>query len=232
MQDTAIKIDNLIKDFKTKNGTHRVLDNVSLDIKKGEVFGIMGQSGAGKSTLIRCLNILERPTSGSIFFNGQNIAALKERQLPKLRAKFGMIFQSFNLLSQRTVLKNVYFPLEVAFNKTSDTKAKALELLELAGILEKKDAYPKTLSGGQKQRVAIARALVNNPQILLCDEPTSALDSTCTNNILQLLKHINKNLGLTIIIITHDIHVASAICDRIAILENGKIISIRENENV
>jgi len=223
---------NLSKSFSFKKQEFKALDNVSLSIKQGEIFGIMGQSGAGKSTLLRCLNLLERPTSGSVVFDNQDIAALKERQLPRIRGQFGMIFQSFNLFMQRTVLKNVYFPLEIAKNKNEQTKARALELLELVGILDKKDAYPKTLSGGQKQRVAIARALINNPKILLCDEPTSALDSSCANGILRLLKHINKEFGITIVIITHDLHIAKQICDRVAVIEGGRIVQIREGQDV
>ncbi|MCL2556749.1 MAG: ATP-binding cassette domain-containing protein [Firmicutes bacterium] len=227
-----LSIKNLSKEFKQKKDTLKVLDDVSFDVREGEIFGIMGQSGAGKSTLIRCLNVLEKPSNGSIILNDQNIVALKEGHLPKIRSQFGMIFQSFNLLNQRTVLKNVLLPLEITKNKNSDTKARALELLDLVGLSDKKDAYPKTLSGGQKQRAAIARALVNNPQILLCDEPTSALDTICSNSILRLLKHINKTFNITIIIITHDKIVAKEICDRVAILESGKIIEIREGHNV
>jgi len=227
----ALSVQNLSKEFGGGGEKFTALDNLTFDVKCGEIFGIMGQSGAGKSTLIRCLNMLERPTGGKIIFNDQNIADLGEWHLPKIRAQFGMIFQNFNLLAQRNVLKNIYFPLEVARNKNTETKARARELLELVGLSDKCKAYPRTLSGGQKQRVAIARALVNNPHILLCDEPTSALDSSCSADILNLLKSINEKFNLTIIIITHDQYVANEICDRVAIIEKGKITEIKKIKN-
>jgi len=226
--DDILTAKNLSKEFKSGSESFYALKNVSFTIKRGEIFGIMGASGAGKSTLIRCLNVLERPTSGSIFLNDIEITAFSERKLPRIRAQFGMIFQSFNLLAQRNVLKNIYFPLEVARIKNKETKAHAAKLLQLVGLSKKSRAYPRTLSGGQKQRVAIARALVNNPQILLCDEPTSALDSACAADILNLLKSINKKLNLTIVIITHDKSVAGKICDRIATVENGCLTSIQK----
>ncbi|MCL2846543.1 MAG: ATP-binding cassette domain-containing protein [Firmicutes bacterium] len=223
MNDNIITVENLTKDFRDT----RVLDNISFEIKRGEIFGIIGPSGAGKSTLIRCLNMLERPTSGKIVFNDVDIVPLRERHLAKIRQQIGMIFQSFNLLAQRNVLRNVHFPLEVARNKTLETKTRALELLNLVGLSDKVREYPRTLSGGQKQRVAIARAVVNNPAVLLCDEPTSALDEKCTDEVLNLLRDINEKFNLTIIIITHEMSVIEKICNRVATIENGKIIEIR-----
>jgi len=224
--DNILAVKNLSKEFKGGGECFHALKNVSFEVKRGEIFGIMGASGAGKSTLIRCLNVLERPTSGKVILNEVEISNLSERKLPAVRAQFGMIFQSFNLLSQRNVLKNVYFPLEISRTKNKETKARAARLLQLVGLSEKSHAYPRTLSGGQKQRAAIARALVGEPQILLCDEPTSALDSACAADILKLLKSINKKFNLTIVIITHDKNVANEICNRIAIMENGYIAGI------
>ncbi|MCL2255635.1 MAG: ATP-binding cassette domain-containing protein [Firmicutes bacterium] len=224
--DTIYSIKNLSKVFKTSKGPLQVLNDVSFEIKQGEIFGIIGLSGAGKSTLIRCLNMIEKPTSGDIDFDGRNLTKLKERELAKIRQGIGMIFQQFNLFRQKTVLKNVYFPLEVARNKNDETKAKARELLELVGLSEKTNEYPATLSGGQKQRVAIARAIVNQPKVLLCDEPTSALDPETTQEILRLLREINQKFGITVIIITHEMSVIKETCNSVAVLDAGKLVEI------
>ncbi|MBO8127036.1 MAG: methionine ABC transporter ATP-binding protein [Firmicutes bacterium] len=219
-----IEIKNLTKVF-TSNGNKIVaLDDVSLTIKKGEIYGIIGLSGAGKSTLIRCINMLEKPDQGQIFIGGKEITALSGRQLRKERSKIGMIFQHFNLLSSRTVAGNVAFPLEIAGTPKAQIKERVNELLYLVGLADKANMYPAQLSGGQKQRVGIARALANNPEVLLCDEATSALDPQTTKSILALLQDINKRLGLTIVLITHEMEVVKEICDSVAVIDNGKIV--------
>ncbi len=189
-----ISLRNLCKTFETANGPVEVLKNIDLDIKKGEVFGIIGLSGAGKSTLVRCINLLEKPTSGEIIFDGMNLMKLSRKELLKVRQSMGMVFQSFNLLQQRTALKNVCYPLEIAHVPKDRARKKAVELLEMVGLADKLNAYPSQLSGGQKQRVAIARALATDPKVLLCDEITSALDPNTTRSILELLQNINRTM--------------------------------------
>ena len=218
-----IEIKSLCKTFSTKNQKIEALNNINLSVKDGEIFGIIGLSGAGKSTLVRCINLLEKPDSGSVIIDGRDITKLKEKELLKLRASIGMIFQNFNLLEQRNVLKNVCYPLEIAGVKNEEAKKRALELLEVVGLSEKSRAYPSQLSGGQKQRVAIARALATNPKYILCDEATSALDPNTTASILSLLKEINEKMGVTIIVITHEMSVIERICDSVAVIDSGKI---------
>lgn len=218
-----IQIRNLSKSFPSANGPFNALSDVSLTVNDGDIYGIIGMSGAGKSTLVRCINMLERPTKGSVIIDGKDVSSLSEKQLRSYRRNVSMIFQSFNLLSQRNCLKNVCFPLELAGVKKEEATRRAKELLALVGIAEKEQAYPSQLSGGQQQRVAIARALATNPKILLCDEATSALDPKTTESILQLLRNINKELGITIVIITHQMSIVEEICTRVAILENGSV---------
>ncbi|QDR83117.1 methionine ABC transporter ATP-binding protein [Sporomusa termitida] len=219
-----ISLTGLQKIYNGESGTVIALDHVSLNIKQGEIYGIIGKSGAGKSTLIRCINLLERPTAGQVFIAGQEMTALSEVQLRDARKSIGMIFQHFNLLSSRTVLDNVAFPLEIAGVGRTERVKKVLPLLELVGLSDKKDVYPAQLSGGQKQRVGIARALASQPKVLLCDEATSALDPQTTESILALLKDINRKLGLTIVLITHEMHVIKAICDQVAVIEAGRLV--------
>lgn len=219
-----IKISGLKKVYSSELGNITALEEVNLDIKKGEIFGIIGLSGAGKSTLIRCLNLLEKPTEGSIEIAGLDITTLGGKELRALRSSLGMIFQHFNLLMQRTVEDNVAFPLEIAKVPRKDIKNRVKELLELVGLSEKAKSHPAQLSGGQKQRVAIARALANNPKLLLCDEATSALDPLTTKSILALLKDINQKLGLTIVLITHEMAVIKEICDSVAVIDNARIV--------
>ncbi len=219
-----IRLENVSKDFRGKSGTIEACRNVSLEIDAGEIFGIIGFSGAGKSTLIRCMNLLERPTSGKVFVDGKELTAMKDKELRRERRNIGMIFQQFNLLMQKTAVQNICFPLTVAGVSRRDAEARARELLELVGLPDRGDAYPSQLSGGQKQRVAIARALATNPKVLLCDEATSALDPTTTRQILALLKELNEKLGITIVIITHEMAVIAEICGRVAIMENGSVV--------
>ena len=221
-----IQIRGLSKVFRTDAGEVSVLEDIDLDIMEGEIFGIIGMSGAGKSTLVRCLNFLEMPTMGTVYFDGQDLATLSQKELYKVRQSMGMIFQQFNLLMQRNVLKNVCFPLEIAGVRKTEAEARALELLELVGLSDKASAYPSQLSGGPKQRVAIARALANNPKVILCDEATSALDPATTKGILALLKDINRRLGITIVIITHEMSVVEEICQRVAIIDNRRIAEV------
>lgn len=218
------KLENLNKEFREKDNTVEAVRDVNLTIEKGDIFGIIGFSGAGKSTLVRCLNLLEVPTSGKVFFNGKNLMEINQAELRKCRQKIGMIFQSFNLLAQRNVVDNVCYPLEVAGVKRKDARKKALELLEMVGIADKAKSYPSQLSGGQKQRVAIARALATDPDVLLCDEATSALDPITTTAILELLKTINEKLGVTIVIITHEMKVVQQICHKVAVMSEGLIV--------
>ena len=228
-----IEIKNLKKVFETKSDKLVALQDINLSIKKGEIFGIIGLSGAGKSTLVRMMNLLEVPTEGDVYFEGNNISILKEKELRKVRKEIGMIFQNFNLLEQRNVLKNVLFPLEIQKNNTSkDSIERARELLKLVDLQDKEKAFPSKLSGGQKQRVAIARALATNPKVLLCDEATSALDPKTTQQILELLKKINKELGITIVIITHQMNVIESVCDRVAILDQSKIVEMGNVQEV
>ena len=194
-----IRISHLVKEFKTANGVVHALDDVNLSIRHGEIYGIIGLSGAGKSTLVRCINYLERPTSGDVFFDGVSLSQMKERDRREVRRSMGMIFQQFNLLEQRNVLKNVCFPLELGGMKRVKAEARARELLNLVGLADREKAYPAQLSGGQKQRVAIARAIATEPRVLLCDEATSALDPNTTESILNLIRDINRTLGITVV---------------------------------
>ena len=219
-----IQVENLCKRFNTKGGTVEAAKNISFSIEKGEIFGIIGLSGAGKSTLVRCLNLLERPTSGTVRVNGKNLTELSEKELRKERQKIGMIFQHFNLLMQRTALDNVCFPMEIAGIKKAEARKKALEYLKIVGLEEKALSYPSQLSGGQKQRVAIARVLASDPQILLCDEATSALDPQTTKAILELIKEINRDYEITVVVITHEMSVVQEICDKVAVLERGVLV--------
>ena len=222
--EPMIQVENLCKRFNTKGGTVEAAKNISFSIEKGEIFGIIGLSGAGKSTLVRCLNILERPTSGTVRVNGKNLTELSEKELRKERQKVGMIFQHFNLLMQRTALDNVCFPMEIAGIKKAEARKKALEYLKIVGLEEKALSYPSQLSGGQKQRVAIARVLASDPQILLCDEATSALDPQTTKAILELIKEINRDYEITVVVITHEMSVVQEICDKVAVLERGALV--------
>ena len=219
-----IELKNLSKSFETADGTVNALKNVNLTINNGDIYGIIGMSGAGKSTLVRCINMLERPTEGSVLIDGRDIGALSEKELRGVRRNITMIFQSFNLLMQRTCLKNICFPLELSGMKRADAKKRAMELLEIVGLPDKANAYPAQLSGGQKQRIAIARALTTNPEVLLCDEATSALDPKTTHSILELIREINKKTGITVVIITHQMSVIEEICDRVAILDEGVVV--------
>lgn len=219
-----IKIDNLKKHYHASQGKVKAINGLTLEVDDGEIFGIIGPSGAGKSTLIRMLNLLELPTSGKININGTNLTALSSQNLRSARQKIGMIFQNFNLLSSRTVLGNVSFPLEIAGLRKKERKKKAEELVELVGLSDRANHYPAQLSGGQKQRVGIARALANDPDLLLSDEATSSLDPESTKSILELLEKIRDKMNLTIILITHEMGVIKDICDRVAVLEAGKVI--------
>lgn len=218
------RLENLSKEFVGKENTVEAVRDVKLTIEKGDIFGIIGFSGAGKSTLVRCLNLLEVPTAGKVIFKGKNLLEMDQRELRRCRQKIGMIFQSFNLLAQRTVVDNVCYPLEVAGVKRKEARKKALDLLDIVGIKDKAKNYPAQLSGGQKQRVAIARALATDPDVLLCDEATSALDPITTTAILDLLKTINQKLGVTIVIITHEMKVVQQICDKVAVMSEGEIV--------
>ena len=219
-----IEIQNLSKTFPVSGGTVEALKDISLTIPDGEIYGIIGMSGAGKSTLVRCINMLERPTSGKVIIDGKDLGSLTQAQLREERRNITMIFQGFNLLMQRNCLKNVCFPLELAGYKKKEAVERATELLELVGLGEKLKSYPAQLSGGQQQRVAIARALATHPKILLCDEATSALDPQTTQSILSLIKVIHDKLGLTVIIITHQMSVVEQICTRVAILNHGTVV--------
>ena len=221
--NAVLKLVNVCKTFYSDGKEFDAVKNVSLEIQKGEIFGIIGLSGAGKSTLIRCMNRLETPTSGDILVDGESVLTMKGRQLRQLRKKVTMIFQQFNLLMQSTVAKNVRYPLELAHVPRAKADARVKELLEIVGLADKADAYPAQLSGGQKQRVAIARALASDPEVLLCDEATSALDPMTTQSILSLLQDINRRLGITIVIITHEMAVIRQICTHVAILDGGEV---------
>ena len=219
-----IEIKNLSKIYSAGKDTITAIKNIDLVVEDGDIFGIIGLSGAGKSTLVRCINFLERPTEGSVIFDGVDLATLTKKELLKTRQQMSMIFQSFNLLSQRNVLKNVRYPLEIAGVDKQTANAKARELLKIVGLEDREKAYPAQLSGGQKQRVAIARALATDPKVLLCDEATSALDPNTTESILALLKEINKTLGVTIIVITHEMRVIEKICNKVAVIDNSQIV--------
>jgi D-methionine transport system ATP-binding protein len=219
-----VRLEQITKTFNTGSKTMTAVDNVSLTVRDGEIYGIIGASGAGKSTLIRCINLLEKPTSGKVWLDEIELTSLPEKETRRLRQAIGMIFQQFNLFAARTVFENVAFPLKRQRLSKADLQRKVNELLALVGLKDKADSYPSELSGGQKQRVAIARALASAPNVLLCDEATSALDPETTRSILQLLKELNRKLGLTIILITHEMQVVKAICDRVAVMEQGRIV--------
>ena len=227
-----IRISHLVKEFKTANGVVHALDDVNLSIRHGEIYGIIGLSGAGKSTLVRCINYLERPTSGDVFFDGVSLSQMKERDRREVRRSMGMIFQQFNLLEQRNVLKNVCFPLELGGMKRVKAEARDRELLNLVGLADREKAYPAQLSGGQKQRVAIARAIATEPRVLLCDEATSALDPNTTESILNLIRDINRTLGITVVMITHQMSVIEAVCDRVAIIDQSRIAEEGEVQRI
>lgn len=227
-----IELTHISKNFVSGGRTVHAVQDVSLSIGKGEIFGIIGFSGAGKSTLVRCINLLERPTSGSVTVDGKEMTALSARELRQARKKIGMIFQHFNLMPSRTVFGNVAYPLRGSGLSREQIADKVHRLLELVGIGDKAEAYPKQLSGGQKQRVAIARALANDPNVLLCDEATSALDPQTTKAILRLLKNLNEKLGITVVIITHEMAVVKEICDRVAVMEHGRVVEQGEVFNV
>ena len=227
-----IQIEHLSKTFGSGENRVAALQDVSLNIQKGEIFGIIGLSGAGKSTLVRCINLLERPEQGRILFHGKDLLGLKEKALRAQRRNISMIFQSFNLLEQRTSLENICFPLELAGVSKKEARKKARALLETVGLPDKADAYPVQLSGGQKQRIAIARALASDPEVLLCDEATSALDPQTTESILALLQRINRERGITVILITHQMSVIEQICHRVAILDQGAVAEIGSVEDV
>lgn len=219
-----IEVSHLYKTFEQKGNAVEALKDISLQIEAGDIYGIIGMSGAGKSTLVRCLNYLERPTSGEVFVEGRGLGTLSEKELRAQRSDIAMIFQHFNLLMQKNVIDNVSFPLLIQGQRKEDARARAYELLQTVGLEEKAKAYPAQLSGGQKQRVAIARALASNPKILLCDEATSALDPQTTASILALLKEINQKFGITIVIITHQMSVIREICSHVAIVEQGELV--------
>lgn len=220
---SMIEIEHLTKTFPGANAVTALAD-VSLTVERGEIYGIIGLSGAGKSTLVRCMNLLERPTSGTVRVNGAELTGLSARELRKARQSIGMIFQGFNLLMQRTALDNVCFPLELAGMSRAAAREKARPFLKVVGLEGRENAYPAQLSGGQKQRVAIARTLVTDPQVILCDEATSALDPTTTQSILALLKELNETLGVTVVVITHEMKVVEQICDRVAIISDSRIV--------
>ena len=227
-----IEIRQLSKTFGAGDKQVAALQNVNLDIQKGEIFGIIGLSGAGKSTLVRCINLLERPDEGAVLFHGEDLMKLPAKELRKRRRIISMIFQSFNLLDQRTALDNICFPLELAGISRKEAKQRARALLETVGLPDKAGAYPVQLSGGQKQRIAIARALASDPEVLLCDEATSALDPQTTDSILKLLQKINRERGITVIIITHQMSVIEQICHRVAILDAGQVAEIGPVEEI
>lgn len=219
-----IRLENVSKTFTDSNKEVHAVNNVSLTINDGDIFGIIGFSGAGKSTLVRCINLLEKPTEGKVFVDDAKITALSGKELRKARKKIGMIFQHFNLMPSRTIFGNVAYPLRGSGLSKEEIKEKVHHLLELVGISEKENAFPSQLSGGQKQRVAIARALANDPNILLCDEATSALDPQTTKSILKLLQQLNQTLGITVVVITHEMAVVKEICNRVAVMDHGDVV--------
>lgn len=228
-----IELKNISKTFKIKNESSvDAVKNANVKINKGEIFGFIGYSGAGKSTIVRCINLLERPTKGQVIYDGKDITKLSSKDLRAVRKEIGMIFQHFNLLKSLTVRENIEFNLRDSGLSKGEIQSKVKKLLNLVGISDKANAYPSQLSGGQKQRVAIARALANNPKVLLCDEATSALDPQTTSQILDLIKKLNKQLRITIVIITHEMHVIKNICDRVAVMENGEIVEINNVFNI
>ena len=219
-----IVFENLSKRFETGDGVVEALKNINLSIEKGDIYGIIGMSGAGKSTLVRCINLLERPTEGKVFVEGEELTAMSPKELRQRRKKIGMIFQQFNLFSARTVYENVAFPLRKSKLSKQEKREKVEKLLQLVELSEKADVYPSQLSGGQKQRVAIARALASDPEILLSDESTSALDPKTTKAILELLKKVNREMGITIVVITHEMQVIKDICDKVAVMKGGVVV--------
>ena len=224
MAEPIIQLKHLTKRFGGGGNEVRALEDVSIEVRAGEIFGVIGLSGAGKSTLVRCINLLERPTAGEVIVDGRDMLRLTEKELRSARQSIGMIFQSFNLLMQRTALDNICFPLELAGTPRREAVRRAGELLELVDLAGRAGAYPAQLSGGQKQRVAIARALANDPKVLLCDEATSALDPQTTKAILSLIRHLNETLGITVVIITHEMAVVKEICGRVAVMERGRVV--------
>ena len=227
-----IELRNLSKSFATADGPVEALKNVNLTVGDGDIYGIIGMSGAGKSTLVRCINMLEKPTEGSVLLDGRDLGALSDKQMQDVRRQVTMIFQSFNLLMQSTCLQNIMFPLKLAHAPKAQAEARARELLETVGLPDKANVYPAQLSGGQQQRIAIARALATNPRVLLCDEATSALDPKTTQAILELIRQINQATGITVIVITHQMSVVQEICNRVAILENGSVVEEGEVSQV
>ena len=230
--EPIVAIKNLCKTFGGGDSQVHALKDVSLEVKPGEIFGIIGLSGAGKSTLVRCINLLERPDEGQVLFHGRNLMDMSDKELRRQRRNITMIFQSFNLLQQRTAIDNICFPLELNGVSKKEARKRAMELLEIVGLPDKANAYPVQLSGGQKQRIAIARALANDPEVLLCDEATSALDPQTTDSILNLLQEINRERGITVIIITHQMSVIEQICHRVAILDHGNVAEVGNVEDV
>ena len=230
--EPIVEMKNLCKTFGGGDNQVHALKDVSLAVKPGEIFGIIGLSGAGKSTLVRCINLLERPDEGQVLFHGKNLMEMSDKELRQQRRNITMIFQSFNLLQQRTALDNICFPLELNGVSKKEARKRALELLEIVGLPDKAEAYPVQLSGGQKQRIAIARALATDPEVLLCDEATSALDPQTTDSILNLLQEINRERGITVIIITHQMSVIEQICHRVAILDHGEVAEVGAVEEV
>ncbi len=227
-----IRLEHITKEFSTKNKKVIAVNDVNMHIAKGEIYGIIGFSGAGKSTLVRCINLLEMPTAGKVYFDGQELTSASEKELRLARQKMGMIFQQFNLLEQRSVIENICYPLELSGIPKKDRVKRARELLKLVDMEEKAKSYPSQLSGGQKQRVAIARALATNPEVLLCDEATSALDPITTRSILALLKRINETLGVTIVIISHEMQVIEQVCNQVAVMSEGVIQEVGEVKEV
>ncbi len=227
-----IELRNLSKQFETADGSVDALKHINLTIQNGDIYGIIGMSGAGKSTLVRCINMLEKPTEGSVYWNEKDLGAMPEKELRAMRRRITMIFQSFNLLMQRTCLKNVTLPLRLSGVGRSEAEKRGMELLELVGLPDKANSYPAQLSGGQQQRVAIARALATEPEVLLCDEATSALDPKTTHAILELIREINQKMGITVIVITHQMSVVQEICSRVAILEHGEVVEEGEVSEV
>ncbi len=219
-----IQLEHVTKTFKTKDGDVHAVKDVSIHVKKGMIYGIIGFSGAGKSTLVRCMNLLERPDEGKVIFDGEDLMEASPAALRQARQKMGMIFQHFNLLPALTIYDNIALPLKMQKVPKAEIDKKVLELLELIDLVERKDSYPSQLSGGQKQRVAIARALVNDPKVLLCDEATSALDPQTTQTILKLIKRINRERGITVVMITHEMFVVKEVCDRVAVMDAGRVV--------
>lgn len=227
-----IRLENIYKSFRQKNKDINALKGINLSIDKGDIYGIIGYSGSGKSTLVRCINLLERPTLGKVFFKDEDISSYSEKNLIPYRRRIGMIFQQFNLLSSATVYNNIAYPLQLIGTPKEQIKEKVDSLLELVDLSDKRNVYPANLSGGQKQRVAIARALASDPEVLLCDEGTSALDPKTTRSILSLLKLINQQMGITIVLITHEMDVVKSICNKVAVISDGLIVEMNTVENM